>query len=281
MATDAAAPVTATARSAGGIATWGWWWRAGMCVAWAVYLALAYMVARGTAGGWSGIGTVLLGVTGALGAAIFLLPLVALLDAEEVVRATRAGRRFTRGECPACGQPRAPGVGANTGAEASIGTAAGAAAASAAATSTCAECGAAFVRPAPWVPSWTTAGRFAVVFLIALVCGAAAGEWILRTDEADFRQEAPARAAQALAAGATVAGNSASGGTSASGSKLPSSGTYTDASGGTSAEWERYRPWPADFALLRYQSDGRAQNFSAPPPFEFERIPGWQPRRPR
>ena len=72
------------------VATWGWWWRAGMCVVWAVYLALAYMVARGTAGGWSGISTALLGVTGALGAAIFLLPLVALLDAEEVVRATLA-----------------------------------------------------------------------------------------------------------------------------------------------------------------------------------------------
>ncbi len=227
------------------IATWGWWWRAGMCVAWAAYLALAYMVARGTAGGWSGIGTVLLGVTGALGAAIFLLPLVALLDAEEVVRATRAGRRFARGECPECGQPRAPGAGA----------------------SPCAECGAAFVRPAPWVPSWTTAGRFAVVFVVALACGVVAGEWRLRTDEAEFRREAPARAAQALAAGVTVAGNSASGGTSAS--------------AGTDAEWERYRPWPADFALLRYQSDGRTQNFSAPPPFEFERIPGWQPRRPR
>ena len=220
------------------IATWGWWWRAGMCVAWAVYLALAYMVARGTAGGWSGIGTVLLGVTGALGAAIFLLPLVALLDAEEVVRATRAGRRFARGECPACGQPRAPG-----------------------AEGPCTECGAAFVRPAPWVPSWTTAGRFAVVLAVALASGVTAGEWRLRADEAEFRDEAPVRATQARAAGATVAGNSAS--------------------GGTSAEWERYRPWPADFALLRYQSDGRAQNFSAPPPFEFERIPGWQPRRPR
>jgi hypothetical protein len=221
------------------IATWGWWWRAGMCVAWAAYLALAYMVARGTAGGWSGIGTVLLGVTGALGAAIFLLPLVALLDAEEVVRATRAGRRFGRGECPACGQPRAPG----------------------AATGPCAECGAAFMRPSPWVPSWTTAGRFAVVAAVALVCGVATGEWRLRTDEADFRAEAPVRAAQSLAAGANLGG--------------------TSASAGTDAEWERYRPWPADFALLRYQSDGRTQNFSAPPPFEFERIPGWQPRRPR
>lgn len=241
------------------IATWGWWWRAGMCVVWAVYLALAYMVARGTAGGWSGVGTVLLGVTGALGAAIFLLPLVALLDAEEVVRATRAGRRYARGECPACGQPRVPGavVGA-----ASTGAAdAGAAASMGVGASPCAECGAAFVRPAPWVPSWTTAGRFAVVFAVALASGVVAGEWRLRTDEAEFRREAPVRAAQALAAGATLGG--------------------TSASGGTSAEWERYRPWPADFALLRYQSDGRAQNFSAPPPFEFERIPGWQPRRPR
>lgn len=227
------------------IATWGWWWRAGMCAVWAAYLALAYMVARGTAGGWSGIGTVLLGVTGALGAAIFLLPLVALLDAEEVVRATRAGRWFARGECPACGQPRVPDAGA----------------ASAASASPCAECGAPFVRPAPWIPSWTTAGRFAVVLAVALVCGTSAGEWRLRTDEAEFRQEAPVRAAQALAAGAAVAGSSAP--------------------GGTSAEWERYRPWPADFALLRYESDGRTQNFSAPPPFEFERIPGWQPRRPR
>jgi hypothetical protein len=221
------------------IATWGWWWRAGMCVAWAVYLALAYMVARGTAGGWSGISTALLGVTGALGAAIFLLPLVALLDAEEVVCATRAGRRYARGECPACGQPRVPGAVAEP----------------------CTECGAAFVRPAPWVPSWTTAGRFAVVFAVALVCGVATGEWRLRTDEAEFRREAPVRAGQALAAGANLGG--------------------TSASAGTDAEWERYRPWPADFALLRYQSDGRTQNFSAPPPFEFERIPGWQPRRPR
>lgn len=239
MGSDAPTPGTGAGRDAGAIATWGWWWRAAMCVVWAAYLALAYMVARGTAGGWSGIGTILLGLTGALGAAIFLLPLVALLDAEEVVRATRAARRFARGECPACGQPRGPG----------------------AAPGPCAECGAPFVRPAPWVPSWTTAGRFAVVFAVALVSGAAIGEWRLRTDEAEFREEAPAMAAQALAAGVTLGGGSAP--------------------GGTSAEWERLRPWPADFALLRYQTDGRAQSFSAPPPFEFERIPGWQPSRPR
>jgi len=209
-----------------------------MCLVWAAYLALAYMVARGTAGGWSGVGTVLLGVTGALGATIFLLPLVPLLDAEEVVRATRAGRHFARGECPACGQPRAPGADSGP----------------------CAECGAAFSKPAPWVPNWTTAGRFAVVLAVALVLGIVAGEWRLRTDEADFRAEAPARAVAVAALGVTPAGGPA---------------------GGSSVEWERYRPWPADFALLRYESDGRARNFSAPPPFEFERIPGWQPSRPR
>jgi hypothetical protein len=160
-----------------------------------------------------------------------------------VVLATRAGRRFARGECPACGQPMVPG------AAAALGTAG----AGGHAGNRCAECGAAYVRPAPWVPSWTTAGRFAVVFAVALVCGAVAGEWRLRTDEADFRAEAPGKAAAAQALGAA----------------------------GSSVEWERYRPWPADFALLRYQRDGRAQNFSAPPPFEFERIPGWQPRRSR
>ena len=243
------------------LATWGWWWRAGMCLLWAAYLALAYMVARGTAGGWSGVGTVLLGLTGALGAAIFLLPLVALLDAEEVVRATRAGRRFARGECPACGQPRAPGgeTDARAGAEPDAGAGAepdagaGAGTVAGAAGGPCAECGAAFSKPAPWVPSWTTAGRFAVVFAVALVLGSAAGEWRLRADEADFRADAPGKATAAVALGR----------------------------GGSSVEWERFRPWPADFALLRYESDGRVRNFSAPPPFEFERIPGWQPSRPR
>jgi hypothetical protein len=231
------------------LATWGWWWRAGMCLVWATYLALAYMVARGTAGGWSGVGTVLLGVTGALGATIFLLPLVPLLDAEEVVRATRAGRRFARGECPACGQPRAPGT------ESGAGAGAGA--------DPCAECGAAFSKPSPWIPSWTTAGRFAVVLAVALVLGVVAGEWRLRADEADFRAEAPGLAATV---GSLLVVGSPAGGTSA---------------GDTSVSWERYRRWPADFSLLRYESDGRAPKFSAPPPFEFERIPGWQPSRPR
>jgi hypothetical protein len=236
-----------------------------MCLVWAAYLALAYMVARGTAGGWSGVGTVLLGVTGALGATIFLLPLVPLLDAEEVVRATRAGRHFARGECPACGQPRAPGADSGPCAECGAGAGAGSGA------DPCAECGTVFTKPAPWVPSWKTAGRFAVVLAVALVLGIVAGEWRLRADEADFLAEAPARAAAVGALGAVPA-RGAAGRTSARAS---------DSAGGTSVEWERYRPWPADFSLLRYESDGRAPKFSAPPPFEFERIPGWQPSRPR
>jgi hypothetical protein len=258
------------------LATWGWWWRAGMCVVWAAYLAMAYVIARGTAGGWSGVGTVLLGMTGALGAAIFLLPLVALLDAEEVVRATVAGRRFARGECPACGQARPPAPearppalgedqplgGGDGSAVGDSGQGVGGPGAGRGGMDPCAECGASFVRPTAWVPSWTTAGRFAVVFGVALLCGAAAGEWRLRTDEAEFREEAPGKATAAVVLGGVSAGRHGG-------------------PGGSSVEWERFRPWPADFARLRYESDGREQSFSAPPPFEFERIPGWQPSRSR
>lgn len=203
---------------AGAAATWGWWWRAGMTVAWTCYLALAYTLARGAAGGWSGIGTVLLGITGALAAAVFLLPLVAFLDLDDVIASVRASRRYRRGECPACGQPRAGSM------------------------SPCPECGAAFERPLQWVPTWTTAGRLAVAIAVSLALGSTAAEWRLRADEDDFRRVA---AAQALAAG--------------------------------SPAWDRARPWPADFAVLGF--DAAESRFSAPPPFEFPRIPGWQPRR--
>lgn len=116
----------------------------------------------------------------AIGSALFALvmliplaPAVALSDLPEAYsRATRR-RRFKNGLCPACGYPVAPSGG-----------------------ETCQECGRRMTEPEPYRFTWAVARRFVVFALIAWMAGSIASEGWLLADEAAFRTEVDAQAAQ-------------------------------------------------------------------------------------
>lgn len=102
-----------------------------------------------------------------------LTPAIALSDLPEAyIRAARRGR-WSTGLCPSCRYPVAPSGG-----------------------DICQECGTPMIEPDPYRFTWSMARRFAIFALIAWIAGSVASEGWLLADEATFRNEAEAQAAQ-------------------------------------------------------------------------------------
>ena len=130
--------------------------------------AAAAQAMRGLIGGFGPAPGPLLGVAAAtLVAMVAVLPVATALELPEALLAHWIPeRRWRAGRCPGCGY-----------------------AAGAHGHGTCPECGAAFVRPAPYAADWRTMRRIAAIALPAWALGTAIGIALVLADERAFEAQ--------------------------------------------------------------------------------------------